>query len=110
MVTVIDYYTKHTEDSTYNALIIEGEPELVISPKTGIPYARASKCHLYSALSEEQCQAMIGKSFPGSIEKVECEPYEYQIPETGEVLELNYSYQFVPASPKENHRDGAEAF
>lgn len=110
MVTVIDYYTKQSEDSTYNTLILEGEPEFVISPKTGMPYARASKCHVYSALSEEQCKAIIGKTFPGNIEKVECEPYEYTVPETGEVLELDYSYQFVPAnSPKENPRKGAEA-
>lgn len=110
MVTVIDYYTKQTEDSTYNALILEGEPEFVTSPKTGMPYARASKCHVYSALSEEQCKAIIGKTFPGNIEKVKCEPYEYTVPETGEVLELDYSYQFVPVnSPKENPKNGAEA-
>lgn len=110
MITVIDYYTKQSEDSTYNALILEGEPEFVISPKTGMPYARASKCHVYSALSEEQCKAIIGKTFPGNIEKVECDPYEYTVPETGEVLELNYSYQFVPVnSLKENPRNGAEA-
>jgi hypothetical protein len=32
----------------------------------------------------------------GSIEKVECEPYQHTIKETGEVITLNHKYEYNP--------------
>ncbi len=32
----------------------------------------------------------------GSIEKVECEPYQHTIKETGEVITLNHKYEYKP--------------
>ena len=39
------------------------------------------------------CKSLIGKKLAGSIEKVPCEPYEFQR-ETGETVTLNYRYQY----------------
>jgi len=38
---------------------------------------------------------MIGEKIPGSIEKVSCEPYEYQVPNSDEVVTLDFTYQFI---------------
>ena len=32
---------------------------------------------------------------PGKIEKVEVEPYEYAIPETGELITLSHRYEYL---------------
>ncbi len=111
MVTVSDVYERENGDGTkYHGLVLMGEPEMVQSPKTGMFYASASKAYVYSTLPLEQCHALIGKQFPGQIVKEECVPYEYKIPETGEVIELDYTYKFVKEeSPQKKVKKGAEA-
>jgi len=42
----------------------------------------------------------VGSELPGKIEKVECEPYEYTVQQTGEILVLNYRYSFVAEEEK----------
>jgi len=37
---------------------------------------------------------LIGMQIPGSIQRVECEPFEITVKETGEVLELTHRWQF----------------
>ena len=32
----------------------------------------------------------------GTIERVQCDPYDYTVPETGEVVALAHSYEYVP--------------
>ena len=41
------------------------------------------------------CESLIGSDFPGSIQKVEVEAYEYAIPDTGEMITLTHSYEYV---------------
>ena len=38
---------------------------------------------------------IIGRTLDGSIKKVEGEPYEYTIPTTGEIITLNYRWEYV---------------
>ena len=40
---------------------------------------------------------MIGQELEGDIKRIDCAAYEYTVPETGEVVMLEYTYQFVPA-------------
>jgi hypothetical protein len=35
---------------------------------------------------------------PGTIERVECDPYNYTVPETGEVVTLAHTYEYVPGT------------
>ena len=35
---------------------------------------------------------------PGSIEKQECEPYEYTVENTGEIITLTHKHMYVPES------------
>jgi hypothetical protein len=41
------------------------------------------------------CQSLVGKTLSGSIQKVPCEPYEFQR-ETGETVTVHHRYQYSP--------------
>jgi len=34
---------------------------------------------------------------PGTVQKIECEPYDYAIPTTGEIVKLTHKYLFNPS-------------
>ncbi|MER2997383.1 hypothetical protein [Pontibacter populi] len=98
MVTIVDWKTRNTEDGReYNALVLQGDLELVQSKETGRFYATAKKCSISCTFNEVICASLIGRTLPGTIEKMDCDPYEYTIPDSGEVIILNYTYYYVPA-------------
>ena len=33
---------------------------------------------------------------PGSIARMECESYDYTVPETGEIISLAHTYEYLP--------------
>jgi hypothetical protein len=39
---------------------------------------------------------MIGEKIPGSVQKQSCEPYDFTIKDTGEILHLDYRWAYVP--------------
>ncbi|MCK3683972.1 hypothetical protein [Maribellus sp. YY47] len=95
MVTIVDIVKRSSrEGNEFVALIVQGELEMLTS-KSGNLYAAARKASIPSTLEFEAARLMIGKELPGSIEKVECAPYEHFTPE-GEILQLNHRWQFVP--------------
>lgn len=99
MVKVINYKKRtSTEGKTFYSLILQGGIEMVRSAETGNYYATVKQCSITSTLDEEGCQAVLGEKLPGSIEKVSCDPYEFTIKETGEVIELAHRWQFIPES------------
>lgn len=97
MVTVINFKERNKEDGTsFFVLEIQGGLEMVRSQSTGQFYATAKKAYLPSTFDVMTCQALIGTQMPGSIEKIECEPYEYTVRETGEIITLSHRYSYVP--------------
>ncbi|GAB3169731.1 hypothetical protein GCM10027291_20540 [Telluribacter humicola] len=80
MLQVTNYVKRTTkEGNEYFALeLTSDDPEMVLS-KSGNYYITTRKCYMSSTLSEPVCKAMIGKQFPGSISRVECEPYEFTV-------------------------------
>ena len=52
------------------------------------------KANITSTFSEEVAATMLGKQLPGQIIKQECEPYDYEIPDTGEVITLTHDYEY----------------
>jgi hypothetical protein len=98
MLTVTNYQQRSSkEEKPYFALELQSDDiEFVISQTTGRHYMTARKCWISSTFNEAMCQKMIGKSMVGSIAKVECEPYEYTIPETGEVITRQHRYDYSP--------------
>jgi hypothetical protein len=73
MVTIVEYKERvNLKGEPFNALVIEGEMELIKS-ESGRFYATARRTSIPSSFTEETCQRLIGKQIPGAIVKVECE-------------------------------------
>ena len=98
MVTVKTYHVRNGEDGKqFISLELEGEISFVQSQKTGRFYASAKRCFMYAAFDEQTAARLVGTQMQGTIERVGCDPYDYKIPETGELKTLSYTYEFRPA-------------
>jgi uncharacterized protein YaaQ len=97
MVTISNYAVRINSDaSTFVALILQGDLEMVQSKETGKFYATARTTSISSTFDEKTAALMVGKQLPGSIIKQQCEPYEYKVPESGELITLAHSYVYSP--------------
>jgi len=97
MVRIIDYKLRTSEDGKeFFTLEIQGGIEMVLSRNTGNYYATARKSSIITTFNEQTCMALIGTEMPGNIEKQPCEPYEYTIEDTGEIITISHRYVFVP--------------
>lgn len=97
MVTIIDYKEATNKDGEiFNVLVLQGEVEMVKSKETGKYYATAKKARITSTFDEKVCQSLIGTQMPGEIQRVPCAAYQYQIPETGETITLEHTYEYNP--------------
>jgi hypothetical protein len=97
MVTVVDYLQrKNSKGEEFFLLVLQGEMEVITSSQSGKSYATAHKANLATTFNEPMCVSMVGKELPGSIQKVSCEPYEYQIPGSDEVIELDFRWEYNP--------------
>lgn len=98
MVKIIDYKkAENKEGKEFFLLILMGGITFVKSTITGSFYATAWKCSITSTFSEEICKSLVGTMVAGEIQKVESEPYEYKIKETGETIMLTHKYSFNPS-------------
>ena len=96
MVRIIDYKVRQNNDGEpFLALIVQGGISLVKSKETGMYYATAKKASIPSTFDEETCKSLIGQELEGSVERVECDPYEFVSEQTGEVIELDHRWIFV---------------
>jgi hypothetical protein len=110
MVTIINFKERNKEDgTTFFVLEVQGGIEMVQSKVTGNFYATAKKAYLPSTFDVLTCQALIGTQMQGNIEKVDCEPYEYAVRETGEIITLTHRYCYVPEE-KEKSKPAFENF
>ena len=97
MVRIINYKERETEEGeVFLVLELQGGIQMVRSQMTNKFYATARKTTIPATFDEETCKALIGQEMPGKIEKVDCDPYEFTIKDTGEVIKLDYRYEYVP--------------
>ncbi len=97
MVKVVDYKTYQNSDGeNYHSLVVEGGIQYNVSQTSGKLYITTLKTIIPCTFSEEQCQDLLGKDIPGSIQRVDVEPYEKVNPETGETRLITHYNQFVP--------------
>ena len=100
MVTVINYESKkNTNGEVFYSLVIQSGIEMVKSQKTGQYYATVRRAYVPTTFDEATCTAMIGEKIPGQITKVKCEEYDYTNPDTGEVVKMNYKWEYSPDEP-----------
>ncbi|WP_179318819.1 hypothetical protein [Winogradskyella helgolandensis] len=108
MVRIINYKERQVEDgSNFFVLELQGGVEMVKSQQTNQFYATAKKSFITSTFDEETCKALIGTSMPGNIEKQSCEPYQYTVRETGEMIILEHRYVYVPEGESQSKEDKA---
>ncbi|MES2448770.1 MAG: hypothetical protein V4546_16415 [Bacteroidota bacterium] len=94
MVTIVSYQKrKNDEEKEFFVLILQSGIEIIKSQSGGM-YATAKKASLPSTFTEETCKQLIGQELVGSIQKVECDPYEFVIPETSEVITRSHRYEY----------------
>ena len=84
----------NAEGKDFFVLKLQGGLELVLSKETGRYYATSKNATITSTFSEEDCKALIGQEIPGSIRKMECEPYEFTIKDTGETITLSHRWEY----------------
>lgn len=96
MVQITGYkvYEKENGDS-FCVLIVQGGVEAVVSKETGRTYLTARSARVSCTFNETMCKSLIGTSLPGSITKVEVEPYEFTIESTGEIIERTHRYDYM---------------
>lgn len=100
MVTITSYNERESKDGKkFYSLTLQGGMEMVLSETSGSYYATAKQASITSTFDEKTCQALVGSKLPGKISKIVCQPFEYTVKETGEIITLNHRWAY---SPNEN--------
>ncbi|CAN5665550.1 hypothetical protein BH10BAC2_BH10BAC2_02200 [soil metagenome] len=89
------------EGKSFVSFKLQGDVEAIQSQKTGRMYLTAKTCYIACTFDEKTATSLLGTSLPGTIERVSCVPYEYTVKETGEVLSLVHTYEYVPVAGRE---------
>ena len=87
---------KNAKQELFPVLIITGDLEIRTSKTTGKPYAAVRKMSIPCAFDEKVAQQMVGKQLKGEIQRLDCDPYDYANPDTGEIVKLTHTYQYCP--------------
>jgi hypothetical protein len=96
MVRIIDFKNiKQKNGIEFNLLVVQGGIEPLVSKTTGRIYFTMRKANVSTTFDAATCKTLMGTDLPGSIEKTDCDPYEYAVPETGEILTLKHSWRYV---------------
>lgn len=101
MLRIIDYKKRqNSAGKDFFLLVLQGGLQIVKSEKTDRSYATMKQATMSTTFDENTCKSLIGEEIPGTIEKVETSPYEYTVPETGEVITLSHRWEYVSESDK----------
>lgn len=97
MVKVIEVkQSQNTDGKPFVSLKIQGGVEPVQSQQTGKMYLTVRSCYIPTTFDTATAESLIGSEIPGTVKKVESEPYEYTVKATGEVIMLSHRYEYMP--------------
>jgi hypothetical protein len=97
MLTVTSYKVRVSkEGKEYLTLEIQGGLEMIQSQVTGRFYMTVRKSSMTATFGEEVAKLFVGTQIPGKIVRTECDPYEYTIQNTGEVVTLTHRWSYQP--------------
>ncbi len=96
MVTVKAAHLRSAGEKSFVTLELTGDLELVQSQNTGRFYATTRRTFVSSTFDEKTAEQFVGKQISGTIVKVDSDPYDYEVPETGEVLTYLHKYVYQP--------------
>jgi len=95
MVRIVNYQRRVSEEGKeFFTLELQGGIEMVKSVQSGKFYLTARKVSMSTTFDENVCQSLIGTELPGEVKKVNCEPYEYTVKDTGEIIMLSHRYEY----------------
>lgn len=95
MVTIKGHTQReNSKGEKFNVLVVQGGVTPVKSKDTGRMYFTAKTATVSCTFDESMCEDLVGTKFPGEIVKVECEPFEFTIKDTGEVITLNHRWEY----------------
>ena len=96
MVTVKEIKkAENSKGEEFYGLIVESGAMSVKSKETGRVYFTAKKAFVSTTFDEKTAKSLIGAEFEGIIKKVKTDPYEYTIEETGEIILLSHSWEYI---------------
>jgi hypothetical protein len=96
MVTVKEIKrAKNSSGEEFYGLIVQSGAMAVKSKKSGRVYFTAKTAFVATTFDEETAASLIGVEFEGAIKKIQTDPYEYTIEETGEIIEMSHRWEFV---------------
>ncbi|MFH4969318.1 hypothetical protein V8G61_14025 [Gaetbulibacter sp. M240] len=96
MVTVKEIKkAENSKGEEFYGLIVQSGAVPVKSKRSGRVYITAKTAFVATTFDEETASSLIGSEFEGTIRKVETDPYEYTIEETGEIITLSHRYEYV---------------
>ena len=97
MVTISGYAERESADGKkFYALILQGGIEMVLSEESGRYYATAKQASITSTFDEATCKALVGTKLPGKIARIQSDPYDYTVKETGEIITLTHRWAYNP--------------
>lgn len=96
MVTIVGCKTFEKENGEkFYGLIVQGEIEAIKSQQTGKTYFTARTATVPTTFDEQTCKGLVGSKINGLVKKLETDSYDYTVKDTGEIIELNYRYEYI---------------
>lgn len=97
MVRIISWKSaQNKEGKDFISIQLQGGVEAIQSQQTGKMYLTTRTAWIASTFDEKTAESLVGSTLPGEIMKIQCEPYDYTIKETGEVVLLTYRFEYLP--------------
>ena len=85
----------NSKGEEFYGLIVQSGAMAVKSKKSGRVYFTAKTAFVATTFDEQTAASLIGEEFEGAIKKIQTDPYEYTIEETGEIIEMSHRWEFV---------------
>ncbi|MBS1640670.1 MAG: hypothetical protein JSR12_11505 [Bacteroidetes bacterium] len=103
MVKVTGYVIKERREDGEPFILLElsGGLEFVQSQQTGKFYATSKKTKIPATFGEDLAKEFVGQTMPGEIVRVPCEAYEYEVPNSDEIITLHHTYSYLPSKGAE---------
>ena len=85
-----------SEGKDFISLKVQGGIEAIQSQTTGRMYLTSRAAYVPTTFDEAMAEELIGTSIQGTVKRVQSDPYEYTIKDTGEVVTLSHSFEYMP--------------
>jgi len=96
MAVLVTAYQKkqNSKGGNFMVLTVEGGVVMQKNEQTGSWVAQALRTNIIANLDERSCEALVGKSLPGTVIKKNVAPYTFRTA-NGEERMLNYKYEYL---------------